>query len=279
MPEMLDEIGPVCTIGGEQCKGRGRRCSNPQSLPRIRRPSDRPIHGNGGMARIVLDRLSHQAIRHLGSEVEDYDRSADQSGRYKGARLAGLFELVAAMGHHIDIVLPEAPHLANAAVLIIAGRSHLRPFNDSEKFAIADLRARGGSLLLMADHSGFIAAQHDLATALALPVSFHDAIPPENPELQLVPHDLTQLCGRLQIRDAARLHTTPDATIVAHVASAPAEAFAVAIEGCSFGQGRVLATGDSDFIASSDDAGEPMFEAASNARFIENAIRWLLDPP
>jgi hypothetical protein len=40
-------------------------------------------------------------------------------------------------------------------------------------------------------------------------------------------------------------------------------------------EGRVVATADSGFMASRDDAGLDLWSSAGNARFISNAIDWL----
>jgi hypothetical protein len=74
------------------------------------------------------------------------------------------------------------------------------------------------------------------------------------------------------VRNSTSLVVRSPATPIARFVADLRHLFAVATEA---GNGRVLATGDSGFIASADDTGQDLFGAGDNARFFGNAIRWL----
>ena len=158
-------------------------------------------------------------------------------------------------------------------MLIIASRSQNLPFGLAELATIRNFVLGGGGLLLMANHRHFILSQRQVATTLELPLGFNDVTIGGFPETVLDPHTITGGCERLHIRNATSLRAVAPAETVAHFALDPRQLFAVA---CTAGKGRVLATGDSGFIVSADDTGQPMFETASNRQFFANAVTWLL---
>ena len=224
------------------------------------------------MGIVVMDALSHQAIRALGTEGIHYGAPPDRTGQWRGKRLTGLENSLLAMGHTLRFAAPAGAELASADVLIIASRSQDLLFGADELAAIREFVRAGGGLLLMANHRHFIRPQQQVAAALQLPLGFKDMTIIDFPEIELVPHPVTTGCGRLLLRNSTALAVAADADVVARFAGDRTQVFAAA---ASTGRGRVLATGDSGFIASLDDAGKSMFESASNARFFANAIDWL----
>ena len=224
------------------------------------------------MGIVVMDALSHQAIRALGTEGVHYGAPPDRTGQWRGNRLTGLENSLVAMGHSLRFAAPASAELASADVLIIASRSQDLPLSADELAAIRDFVLAGGGLLLMANHRHFIRPQQQVAAALQLPFGFKDLTIIDFPEIEVVPHPLTTGCGQLLVRNSTALAVAAEAEVVARFVGDRTQVFAAA---ASVGGGRVLATGDSGFIASLDDAGKNMFESASNARFVANAIDWL----
>jgi hypothetical protein len=224
------------------------------------------------MATVVMDALSHQAIRATGSEAQYYNAPPERTGKWKGRRLAGVEATLASLGHSLEIASPERDVLAGAAVLIVASRSQGLPFSDVELSSIRDFVTGGGGLLLMANHQRFIMPQQQVVLALELPFGFIDTTLDGFPEIVLAPHQLTLGCESLVVRNSSSIAAPAAAPAIAHFALDPRHRFAVATEA---GKGRVVATGDSGFVASSDDTGRDMFASGSNAVFFSNCIRWL----
>jgi hypothetical protein len=223
------------------------------------------------MARIVMDALSHQAIRHLGTETAYYGVPAAQAGRWQGVRLSGMLSVLDRMGHGLEFAHPSEAELDGAAVLLIASRSEAQPFDGAGIAAVAALVRRGGGLWLMANHRRFVKPQQQIAAALEIDVELNDVSISNYPAVVLLPHPISDGCGRVHIRNASTLTVGPRARMVGYFATDPRHGFAAAARS----GGRVLVTSDSGFIASRDDAGETMFETGGNARFFENAIGWL----
>ncbi len=228
----------------------------------------------GAMAKIVMDALSHQAIRQLGTEAQHYAVAPDSAGRWRGRRLVGVERSLARLGHAFSIAPPDAESLAQANVLIVASRSQNVPFSGTELDAIGAFVARGGGVLLMANHRHFVAPQQRLAEALGLPMQFNDVTIGPYPGIALDAHAVTSGCATLYVRNASSLAAGPEGVVLARFMADPQQLFAVAV---AAGRGRVIATGDSGFIASLDDAGQAMFDAGSNARFFEGMIGWLVE--
>jgi len=221
---------------------------------------------------VVLDALSHQAIRALGTETARYGTPPERAGQWRGHRLAGLEAVLAQRGHRFSIDEPRAESLVDADLLIVAGRSQLLPFTAAALHDIADFVGRGGGLLLMANHRGMIAPQQQLVSALGLPFAYRDVTVDSFPDIRTTTHPIGAGVGSLRVRNTSALHIIGDVAPVAHFDAAPELPFAVA---CPHREGRVVATADSGFMASRDDAGLDLWSSAGNARFISNAIDWL----
>lgn len=221
---------------------------------------------------VVMDALSHQAIRALGTEGEHYRHPPERTGKWRGRRLTGVEQSLAETGHALSFAPPDSAALADAAILIIASRSQTVMFNDAELTAIRDFVVAGGGLLLMANHQHFIMPQQQVALALDLPLGFIDGTLSGFPPIELGPHAITSGCETVVVRNSTSMVARTPAVPIARFTVDRRHLFAVATEA---GKGRVLATGDSGFIASSDDTGQDMFASGSNARFFANAIRWL----
>lgn len=229
------------------------------------------------MVRIVLDARSHQAIRHAGTEVEAYGLPPEKAGRWRGRRLNGLFATVEALGHTLDLGLPTAASLQGAGALVIASRSQVAMFTQVEIDAVVDFVAKGGGLLLMANHRLFVAPQQQLVTALKLPLRLEDMSITGSPEIRLRAHPLIDGCSQLGVRNSSFIVPNLSADVLATFVDERL-AFAVACDRETGRRGRVVVTADSGFMASADDKERPMFETGDNARFIDNVIRWLVAP-
>lgn len=223
------------------------------------------------MARIVLDALSHQAVRELGSEAETYGTAPADAGRWAGQRLTGFRQALDTAGYELVIAQPDADVLDDAAVLIVGSRSQLVPFDSLETDAAKAFVETGGGLLLMANHRGLVRPQQQMAEALGLPISFNDISVVNGPRIGIVLHELTAGVEAIAVRNCCSLTLMPGAEPLA-LFSEPGHVFAAAMR---VGHGRVVAVADSGFIASRDDSGRDMFASASNARFIGSVLRWL----
>lgn len=227
------------------------------------------------MSQIVLDALSHQAIRHAGTEQSAYGAPEAKAGLWREVRLSGAIAALARSGHSLAIARPEGPALADAALLVIASRSQLFPFTPGEVAAIRSFVDRGGGLWLMANHRLFVAPQQRLAEAFGLPLRLNDITVADWPGLRIRQHPITEGVGQLRVRNASSISTTSPDSVIAAFADDERHTFAAAIDPDGERTGRVLVTSDSGFIASRDDAGHSMFESADNARFFANAVSWL----
>lgn len=224
------------------------------------------------MALVVMDALSHQAIRASGEEQRYYRAPPDKAGRWRGKRLTGVESCLAELGHTFAIKPPERATLADAGVLIVGSRSQSVPFETAELTAIRRFVLDGGGLLLMANHRHFIAPQQQVAVAMNLPFAFNEVTIGGFPEIELGNHPVATGCDQIHVRNTTSLVASPSADAIARFTVDPRHLFAVA---CTAGAGRIIATGDSGFIASSDDTERAMFDFGSNARFFANVVRWL----
>ena len=226
------------------------------------------------MPEVVMDALSHQAIRALGTESEHYGHPAERAGLWRGRRLTGVEQSLASAGYALTLARPDPLALTEAAVLIIASRSQTVMFSAAELTAIRDFVLAGGGLLLMANHRHFIMPQQQVVLALDLPLGFIDGTIAGFPPIELAAHSVTAGCEQIVVRNSTSMVARDPALPVARFAADRRHLFAVA---AGAGRGRVLATGDSGFIASSDDTGKDMFGSGSNATFFANSIRWLTE--
>jgi hypothetical protein len=228
------------------------------------------------MGRIVLDALSHQAIRQAGTEAAAYGLPPEKAGRWRDRRLTGFLSAIEALGHQLDLALPTPQALGDAEVLVIASRSQALMFSADDLAAITAFVRAGGGLLLMANHRLFVAPQQQVVAVLDLPLRIEDVSIAGSPEIRCRPHPVTDGCSRLAIRNGSIIRPAASADVLATFTD-PSLAFAVASDR-NDRRGRVVVTADSGFIASLDDKQQSLFEAADNARFITNAITWLLAP-
>lgn len=227
------------------------------------------------MPSVVMDALSHQAIRALGTEESAYGNAPERAGRWRGKRLLGLEAMLAEHDRTLSFARPNADALMAADVLIVASRSELHTFAAEELAAIDDFLDRGGGLLLMANHRGFIAPQQQLAAALALPFTYNDVSIAGFPTIVTSNDKLAHGVERISVRNTASLRVLSGARTIAWFAGDPDHVFAAA---STRGPGRIVATGDSGFMASSDDTGRNLFAESGNAQFLANVIDWLAAP-
>lgn len=224
------------------------------------------------MAGILVDALSHQAIRAQGTEATAYGQPPETAGRWKGVRLTGLETQLTAARYDFRFALPTSAELATTDVMIVASRSQSCPFTAAELADIGAFVRHGGGLLLMANHRNFIHPQQQLATALDLPIAFNDVTIANFPPLSLTNHPIASGVEALRIRNSCSLRVAAAAETIAAFALDPRHIFAAS---CRCGNGRVVVTGDSGCIASKDDTGLDLFAEAGNARFVSNAVAWL----
>lgn len=223
----------------------------------------------------MIDSLSHQAIREAGAEEAAYGLPPDVAGRWRGRRLTGLTAALEGLGHRLDMALPTPGDLAGVDALIVASRSQALMFSDTELASIANFVNAGGGLLLMANHRHFVAPQQQVASTLQLPLKLEDISITGSPDLRVRPHRLTEGCAQIAIRNGSAILPGPACDVLATYADERL-AFAVACDPAAGRKGRVVVTADSGFIASLDDKHRPLFETADNARFVGNAIEWLI---
>lgn len=228
------------------------------------------------MARIILDARSHQAIRHAGTEIEAYGVPAEKAGLWKGRRLSGFLTAIENLGHTVETALPTAEVLGEASLLVVASRSQAQMFRPEEVDAIARFVTGGGGLLLMANHRLFVAPQQQIVTLLRLPLRYEDLSISGSPAVSLRAHAVTEGCTGIALRNGSLIIPAPSADVIATFAADERLAFAVACDRTPVRQGRVVVTSDSGFIASADDKERPLFETGDNARFLRNAIQWLV---
>lgn len=232
-----------------------------------------------------MDSRSHQAVREQGAEVTSYrlplsGPGRTRAGKWKGKRLTGLRDGIAAAGHEFHIADLATDDWSDAAVLIVAGRNDSVTFSDAELARIADFSRRGGGMLLMANHPRkFVAPQNLVCEALGLPVSF-EMRNGSRGRCVLRAHETSDGCDAVQIRTSCALavQSSPLATVLAVSPVWNEEILAVAVES-NEQHGRVVAMGSAGHIASLDDSGADLFASASNARWTLSLLRWLgMDP-
>lgn len=227
------------------------------------------------MAKIILDSKCHQAIRAEGTEHVHYNRN---QGKWKGKRLTGLRNSIESLGHSFEIVDISQNDLGEASVLVIAGRSDAVPFLDHELNKIDSFSKSGGGILLMANHPmSFISPQNQVVDELDLPFSFLFREGKSN-NIDLLPHEISEGCGELNIRRFCRLSVSADPliTVIAKHTDKRIGDFAIAIENGN-DHSRLVVVGSSGHISSFDDSKTDLFSSASNERWTLNIIAWLLN--
>ncbi len=222
------------------------------------------------MSSIVMDALSHQAIRAQGTEATAYGQAPETAGRWRGVRLAGFEAELARQGQRFRFAEPD--DLLDADIFIVASRSQSCMFSADALAKIAAFVRGGGGLLLMANHRNFILPQQQVAAALDLPIEINDISIVDFPPISMTAHALATDVGSIRVRNTSSLRVGPAAETLAYLKHDPRHVFAAL---CICGDGRVVVTGDSGFIASRDDAGLDLFAAEDNARFVSNALAWL----
>lgn len=232
------------------------------------------------MVHVMLDSKCHQAIRHQGTEEEHYPFSASSAGIWRGRRLTGFLDALAMRGHSLAISGCESEALAEASILVIAGRIQAVPFSERELATISAFCSGGGSLLLMANHAGLVAPQNQIADALNLPARFHEtAVAPEKQRLVLhAEHPISAGCGLgLRIRTSCTMTLTDcaAATVLATNEDSTIGAFAATLEPDGDTRRRTVVMTSAGHIASDDDSNADLWGAASNAAWMLNIIDWL----
>ena len=226
------------------------------------------------MAKVVMDSKGHQAIRHLGTESNHYPNP--RAGDWKGIRLTGLEDALRSLGHSFEIVDIETHSLDDVGVLIIGDRNDRVPF-DNEINIIINYSKNGGGILIMSNHPpGFVTPQNKVAEKLKLPISF---IGQEWPctSFRLLPHEISDGCQFICIRTGCviSVDNSPLVSVIAEHTSSDIGALAVAIEAGN-DNSRIVAIGSAGHIASYDDKKTDMFSQASNKKWTQNIISWLL---
>lgn len=231
------------------------------------------------MVKVFLDSKSHQAIRNQGTEAIYY-RNPPNAGSWRGRRLTGLQAGLTSRGYAMAFIDLSETRIDDAGVLMITGRSQIIPFSNAELAGITTFFKRGGGLFLMANHSGFVEPQNQVAKALNLPVTFHEkTVQGEKQQLSLyTSHPISKDCELgLQIRTSCSmtLGECSSSTVLARNEDPDIGDFAVAIERAGDISGRTVVITSGGHISSCDDSFTDLFEAASNATWTLNAIEWL----
>lgn len=226
------------------------------------------------MARVIMDALSHQAIREAGCEKQAYGPAVSRAEEWAGRRLVGFRDVLAHKGAQLVLEHPTQANFDGADLFVIAGRSQLFPFSEEALEALSAFVDSGGGLLLMANHRGMILPQQQVAAAMRLPVTFVDGSVEGGRSIEILPHEVMEGVSHLVVRNSCWLTAAARAEPIALFTAEYGFGYAMA-----HGKGRVIALADSGFIASQDDAGRDMFAAGSNARFFDNVVDWLLPMP
>jgi len=232
------------------------------------------------MIHVILDSKCHQAIRHQGTEEEHYQVPSSYAGRWRERRLTGLKDALAMRGYALEISDFNLDGLAEAAILVIAGRVQKVPFSNAETETIAAFCNNGGSLLLMANHKGLVAPQNQIVEVLKLPIRFNEtAVLLEKQQLILhAEHPISKNCKLgLHIRTSCTmtLEDCPSATVLAKNEDLSIGPFAVALEHEGQIRRRTVIMTSAGHISSDDDSNTDLWAAASNAKWTLNIIDWL----
>lgn len=232
------------------------------------------------MTRIILDAKSHQAIRHLGTEDRYYSDPPSKTGKWRGIRLKGFEDALAARGYSMEITGPD-PHMLNqAAVLMIAGRADELPFTDPEIEHIAAFWNRGGSLFLMANHKGLVAPQNRIASALRLPVTFNEVTVLSDSQRFDINHTHPTSKGvdnGIFVRTSCTmsLEKGPSVSVLAENRNPDIGALAAALAWEGDIRQRAVVMTSAGHIASCDDSNADLWSSASNAVWTLNILDWL----
>ncbi len=232
------------------------------------------------MTRILLDSKSHQAIRHLGTEDRFYSDTPSKTGKWRGIRLKGMEDALAARGLAMEIDNPDSPLLAQSAILMIAGRADELPFSGSEIERMAAFWKRGGSLLLMANHRGLVAPQNMIAAALRLPVTFNETTVLSDNQRFAINHAHPVSAGvesGISVRTSCTMSLEQDPSISVLVRNIDPDigAFAAALAWDGDIRQRAVVMTSSGHIASCDDSNADLWSSASNAAWTLNILDWL----
>ena len=232
--------------------------------------------------RVLLDSKCHQGIRHMGSERVHYGTPPEETS-WQGERLAGLQSALESKGYRFEVADIGASNLSTIKILVIASRSDELMFSSEEVKAISGFVHSGGSLLLMASHSGFVAPQNQLTRALGLPVDFNQTtIRSDQQKIELsAGHFLSTNCDlgiQIRISCAMGLTPTPHATVIAKYVDPMLGVFAVAVDRPQQGpqaRSRTVIMPSSGHIASLDDSNADLWSSADNAMWTLNIFDWL----
>jgi hypothetical protein len=228
---------------------------------------------------VILDSKSHQAIRHNGTEASYYAQ-ARRGGQFKGDRLAGFATDLRNAGFPLILTEPTEMKLRDARVFIVGGRSDRIPFTDGELLAISHYYDRGGSIFLMANHRGFIAPQNQIASALSIPVKFHDdSVMAKRPTIIGVDHCTSAGCSEgLQFRTGCAMSVLSELCVPMVVDEGRGNGIVAAlVENDRCQGGRVFMTTSAGHISSLDDSRVNLYGTKSNATWTMNIVRWLYE--
>ena len=241
-----------------------------------------PKEATNNGVRVLLDSKCHQGIRHLGAESVYYGGPPEETS-WQGKRLVGLQSALESKGFVFEVADITASNLSTCKILVIASRSDAVMFSDGEVEAIGNFVRHGGSLLLMANHSGFVAPQNQLTNRLGLPITFNPTtVIAERQKIVLsAGHPMSTNCDLgLQIRISCTMSLTPSphATVIARYTDPTLGAFAVAVDRPQHGEqarSRTVAMPTSGHIASLDDSDADLWGSANNATWMLNIFEWL----
>lgn len=231
---------------------------------------------------VLLDSKCHQGIRHMGTELLHYGGQQDEMS-WRGRRLAGLQSALESKGDVFEVADVSASNLSTCRILVIASRSDELMYSNEEVKAISNFVHSGGSLLLMANHSGFVNPQNQLANALGLPVVFNQTtVSSDQQKIDLsAGHLMSTDCDLgLQIRISCTMALTPSphATVIARYTDPTRGVFAVAVDRPRQGpqaRSRTVIMPSSGHIASLDDSNADLWCSANNATWMLNILDWL----
>jgi hypothetical protein len=231
------------------------------------------------MYNAAFDSKSHQAIRHLGTESSYYPNPKN-AGSWREIRLSGLKTELATHNFDISFIDLEPKLLDYIDVLVISGRSNRILFTEEELRTVKLLCSRGVGLFLMANHSGFIEPQNQIAQCLFPHIVFHEKPIPEARQQHYLNHShpISHNCQQgISVRTSCTMSVTDNSDTKVLISNEDSDigVFSVAIENVMDVPKRSVVIASAGHIASLDDSHRDMFNEASNKVWTLNAIRWL----
>ena len=231
------------------------------------------------MPSVVMDSICHQAIRHLGTEADCYPNPS-RVGYWRGARLNGFIGLLSESSYDFSFINLSQDQLETIDVLIIAGRSNLLPFTQTELDNISTFYEQKGSIFIMANHQGLVAPQNQICSQLNLPIAFNERTILENNQSLILnlSHPISKDCDQgLRIRTSCTMTITSNFSgdILVHNRDQDIGVFACGHQDQHEPLKRVICITSAGHISSRDDSGRDLLSEASNRTWTINAIDWL----